>query len=30
VTWGIHDAEEMAAMGFDVLVGHPREILGLV
>jgi phosphoglycolate phosphatase-like HAD superfamily hydrolase len=25
VTWGIHDAEEMVAMGFDVMVDYPRE-----
>ncbi len=30
VTWVIHDADEMAAMGFDVLVGHPREIFGFL
>ena len=30
VTWGIHDATEMSAMGFDVLVDHPREILRLL
>ncbi len=30
VTWGIHNAAEMSAMGFDVLVDHPRDILQLL
>ena len=30
VTWGIHDAAEMAAMGFDVLIDHPRDLLRLI
>lgn len=30
VTWGIHDRSEMAAMGFDVLIDHPRQVLDLI
>ena len=30
VTWGIHDRGEMAAMGFDVLIDRPEEMLGLL
>jgi N-acetyl-D-muramate 6-phosphate phosphatase len=30
VTWGIHDREEMSAMGFDVLIDRPEELLGLL
>lgn len=30
VTWGIHDRGEMAAMGFDVLIDQPHEMLGLL
>lgn len=28
-TWGIHPRAEMDAMGFAVLIDHPRELLGL-
>ena len=30
VTWGIHDRSEMLAMGFDVLIDHPRQVLDLL
>ena len=30
VTWGIHDAAEMSAMGFDVLIDHPKDLLRLI
>ena len=30
VTWGIHDQDEMAAMGFDQLIDHPRQLLDLL
>ena len=30
VTWGIHSAQEMAGMGFDVLIDHPRDVLLLL
>ncbi len=28
-TWGIHHRSEMDAMGFDVLIDHPQELLAL-
>jgi hypothetical protein len=30
VTWGIHTRQQMAEMGFDLLVDHPDGILDLV
>jgi hypothetical protein len=30
VTWGIHDAEEMVAMGFDVMLDCPQDIVALL